>query len=145
MKTIKQHILERLVLSKNRNETPFQKICENPVYSVEVKNDPYNELYKALLKYVSSTQHSYDLDILYGDDIPVIERVKGSFYSVIALDINIHSKNKDIEFKLENSTGGKELYLCFSGSTLCSILGNGNINCGRAAIEWIINDILGSI
>ena len=144
MKSIKQHILERLVLSKTGNKTtPFQKICENPVYSIEVKNDPYNELYEALLKYVSALQPSYDLDNLYGDDLPVIEFVKGSFYAVIALYID--SKKKNIEFKLENSNGERQAYTCLSGSTLCSTLGNGNINCGKAAIEWIINDMLGSI
>ena len=143
MKSIKQHILERLVLSKNANKTPFQKICENPVYSIEVKNDPYNELYGALLKYVSAAQPLYDLDILYGDDLPVIEYVKGSFYNVVALYLD--SKKKNIEFKLENSKGERQSYLCLSGSTLCSTLGNDNIHCGKAAIEWIINDILGSI
>ena len=144
MKTIKQHILERLVLSKNGNKTtPFQKICKNPVYSIEVKNDPYNELYEALRKYISNEQPLYNLDVLYGDDLPVIEYVKGSFYAVIALYLD--SKKKNIEFKLENSKGETYGYLCLSGSTLCSTLGNGNINCGKAAIEWIINDMLGSI
>ena len=143
MKTIKQHIQERLILSKTGNKTPFQKICENPVYSIEVKNDPYNELYEALLKYVSAAQPSYDLDVLYGDDLPVIEYASGSYYNVIALYID--SKKENIEFKLENSKGERRAYLCLSSPTLCSTLGNGNINCGKAAIEWIINDILGSI
>lgn len=143
MKTIKQHILERLILSKTGNKTPFQKICENPVYSVEVKNDPYNELYDALLKYVSAAQLLYDLDKLYGDDLPVIEYVKGSFYAVIALYLD--SKKKNIEFKLENGKGERQAYLCLSSQTLCNVLGNGDKECGKAAIEWIINDILGSI
>lgn len=144
MKTIKQHILERLILSKNGNKkTPFQQICERPVYSIEVKNDPYNELYEALLKYISATQPSYDLDVLYGDDLPVIAYVTGSYYNVIALYLD--SKNKNIVFKLENSNGERKTYLCLSGATLCSTLGNGDIKCGKATIEWIINDILGSI
>ena len=143
MKTIKQHILERLVLSKTGNKTPFQKICEKPVYSIEVKNDPYDELFETLRKYVSSAQPSYDLDVLYGDDLPVIEYVKGSFYAVIALYID--SKKENIVFKLENSKGERQSYLCLTGSTLCSALGNGDVNCGKAAIEWIINDMLGSI
>jgi hypothetical protein len=143
MKHLKDIILERLVLSKTGNKTPFQKICENPVYSIEVKNLPYNELYDALCKYISSTRPSYDLDILYGDDLPVIEFVKGSFYSVIALYLD--SKKKNIEFKLENGKGERQSYLCMHGSTLCSTLGNGDKECGKAAIEWIINDILGSI
>ena len=143
MKTIKQHILERLVLSKTGNKTPFQKICENPVYSIEVKHDPYNELYETLHKYVANVQPLYDLDKLYGDDIPVIEYVKGSFYSVIALYID--SKKENIEFKLENSKGERQTYLCLSSQTLCNVLGNWDKECGKAAIEWIINDILGSI
>ena len=143
MKSIKQHILERLILSKTGNKTLFQKICENPVYGIEVKNDPYNELYEALLKYISAAQPSYDLDKLYGDDLPVIEYVKGSFYAVIALYLD--SKKKNIEFKLENGNGERQAYSCLSGAMLCSTLGNGDIKCGKAAIEWIINDILGSI
>lgn len=143
MKSIKQHILERLVLSKNGNKTPFQKICENPVYSNEVKHDPYNELYETLRKYVANVQPVYDLDVLYGDDLPVIEYVKGSFYNVVALYLD--SKKKNIEFKLENSQGDIYRYLCLSGATLSSTLGNGDIKCGKAAIEWIINDMLGSI
>jgi hypothetical protein len=143
MKTIKQHILERLVLSKTGNKTPFQKICENPVYSVEVKHDPYNELYDALLKYVSNVQPVYDLDVLYGDDLPVIEYVKGSFYNVVALYLD--SKKKNIEFKLENSQGDIYGYLCLSSQTLCNVLGNWDKECGKAVIEWIINDILESI
>ena len=143
MKPIKQRILERLILSKTSNMTPFQKICKNPVYSIEVKNDPYNELYEALLKYVSATQPSYDLDKLYGDDIPVIEYVKGSFYNVIALYLD--SKKENIEFKLENSKGERQSYRCLSSQTLCNVLGNWDKECGKAAIEWIINDILGSI
>lgn len=143
MKTIKQHILERLVLSKTGNKTPFQKICKNPVFSIEVKNDPYNELYETLLKYVSNEQSPYDLDVLYGDDLPVIEFVKGSFYNVVALYLD--SKKKNIEFKLENSSGDAQTYLCLTATTLCSTLGNGDNKCGKAAIEWIINDMLGSI
>lgn len=143
MKSIKQHILERLVLSKTGNKTPFQKICENPVYSIEVKHDPYNELYETLLKYVSNVQPVYDLDVLYGDDLPVIEYVKGSFYNVVALYLD--SKKKNIEFKLENSKGEKQSYLCLSSQTLCNVLGNWDKECGKAAIEWIINDILESI
>lgn len=143
MKSIKQHILERLVLSKTGNKTLFQKICENPVYSIEVKNDPYNELYETLLKYVSNMQSPYDLNNLYGDDLPVIEYVKGSFYNVIALYLD--SKKKNIEFKLENSKGEKQSYLCLSSQTLCNVLGNWDKECGKAAIEWIINDMLESI
>lgn len=143
MRNLKDIITERLVLSKTSNKTPFQKICENPVYSIEVKNDPYNELYEALLKYISNEQPAYDLDVLYGDDLPVIEYVKGSFYNVVALYLD--SKKKNIEFKLENSKGESYKYLCLSGATLCSTLGNDNIHCGKASIEWIINDMLGSI
>ena len=143
MKTIKQHILERLVLSKTGNKTPFQKICENPVYSIEVKNDPYNELYETLLKYVSNMKSPYDLDVLYSDDLPVIEYASRSFYSVVALYLD--SKKKNIEFKLENSKGEKQSYLCLSSQTLCNVLGNWDKECGKAAIEWIINDMLESI
>ena len=143
MKTIKQHILERLILSKNGNKTPFQKICKNPVYSIEVKNDPYNELYEVLLKYVSAAQPSYDLDKIYGDDLPVIEYVKGSFYNVIALYID--PKKENIVFKLENSNRERQAYSCLSSQTLCNVLGNWDKECGKAAIEWIINDILGRI
>ena len=110
MRNLKDIICERLVLSKTGNKTPFQKICEHPVYSIEVKNDPYNELYEALLKYVSAAQPSYDLDKLYGDDLPVIEFVKGSFYGVIALYLD--SKKENIVFKLENSNGDRKTYLC---------------------------------
>lgn len=143
MKTIKQHILERLILSKTDNKTPFQKICKNPVYNDKVKMLPYNTLVEALNKYISAVQPSYDLDKLYGDDIPVIEFTKGSFYSVIALYLD--SKKENIEFKLENSKGERQSYTCLSGQTLCNVLGNWDKECGKAAIEWIINDILGSI
>jgi hypothetical protein len=143
MKTIKQHILERLVLSKTGNKTQFQKICENPVYSNEVKMVPYRTLVVALNKYLSDAQPSYNLDILYDDDLPVIEYVKGSFYNVVALYLD--STKENIEFKLENSKGESQSYTCLSGSTLCSILGNGDKKCGKAAIDWIINDMLGSI
>lgn len=143
MRNLNDIIYERLVLSKKGNKTPFQKICEKPVFSIEVKNDPYNELYETLLKYVSNMQSPYDLDKLYGDDIPVIEYVKGSFYSVVALYLD--SKKKNIEFKLENSKGEKQSYLCLSSQTLCNVLGNWDKECGKAAIEWIINDMLGSI
>jgi hypothetical protein len=143
MRNLKDIIYERLVLSKNGNKTAFQKICENPVYSIEVKNDPYNELYETLLKYVSNMQSPYDLNNLYGDDLPVIEYVKGSFYNVVALYLD--SKKKNIEFKLENSNGEKQSYLCLSSQTLCNVLGNWDKECGKAVIEWIINDILESI
>lgn len=143
MRNLKDIICERLVLSKTSNKTPFQKICENPVYSIEVKHDPYNELYETLRKYVANVQPVYDLDVLYGDNLPVIEYVKGSFYNVVALYLD--SKKKNIKFKLENSHGEKQSYLCLSSQTLCNVLGNGDKECGKAAIEWIINDMLGSI
>lgn len=137
MKSLEQHIHERLVLSKDKShQSAFDSIkpIENP--SGNLVDYLYDALEAWIIRY--QEDNKYDLLRVYGseDNLPLFNAV----YYVSGLNINISDYTIVLECKHIN-TGTYNKVSNIALSKIATILGNGDKHKGYGVIDYIIKDI----
>ena len=131
MRTLKDIILERLVLSKHRKEDIFS--------TLEPSSDGCYALFvvqKALIEYEKQTGKSYDLSNIY-NELPIYNHGTTD-YEVQ----DITATDKDVWLGVINTKNGRPNEFEFDSLNLLStILGKGSTSKGCAVINYIVDDI----
>lgn len=137
MKTLGQHIQERLVLTKNkRGDSIFDSIqpIKNP------SGDMVDILYDSLEAWITRYQEDTKYDLLrvyeYEDNLPLFNAV----YYVYGLNINTDDYTIVLECKHINTDGVIKVSK-IAISRLATILGNNDKEKGYGVIDYIIKDI----
>ena len=136
MKSLEQHIHERLILSKNKSNSTFDNIqpISNP------SGDMVDLLYDSLDAWIYRDKEDKRYDLLrvyeYKDELPLFNAV----YYVSGLNINKQEYTIVLECKHINedsNVGISKLAL----SRIATILGNNDKEKGYGVIDYIIKDI----
>lgn len=136
MKSLEQHIRERLVLSKDKRNSIFDNIqpISNP------SGDMADILYDSLDAWIyrDKEDERYDLLRVYGseDELPLFNAV----YYVSGLNINKQEYTIMLECKhinIDSNVGISKIPL----SKIATILGNNDKEKGYGVIDYIIKDI----
>lgn len=136
MKSLEQHIHERLILSKDKSNSIFDNIqpISNP------SGDMVDLLYDSLDAWIYRDKEDKRYDLLrvyeYKDELPLFNAV----YYVSALNINISDYTIVLECKHIN-TGTYNKVSNIALSKIATILGNGDKHKGYGVIQYIIEDI----
>lgn len=146
MKNLKQHIQEKLQITRNSVKTVFDSIQPISITDKNTISKTFDYLWGALgdQQYIYGNGLKYSLDRIYGKNLPEFKTdlfgYKDKKYKVTELFIDSDYSNR-INANLEGiNTGNKKQWIFIYLSDLAEVLGKGNKEKGYGVIDYIINE-----